>query len=86
MYGATASGIVQQTEMSTGMENSKEFVEFNFQMSYTGDENEPIKAHLDIPFEKNPSNQMIEEIKAQSIRDIDIYDQSTIYVAPMFMI
>lgn len=63
MYGATSSGIVQQIEMSTGMENSKEFVEFNFQVSYTGDENEPIKALLDIPVEKNPSAQIIEENK-----------------------
>jgi hypothetical protein len=30
LYGAAASGIVGQTEMTTGMENSKEFVEFNF--------------------------------------------------------
>lgn len=30
MYGASMNPIVQQTEMSTGMENSKEFVEFNF--------------------------------------------------------
>jgi hypothetical protein len=30
--------------MTTGMENSKEFVEFNFKVNFTGDDNEPLKA------------------------------------------
>ena len=64
MYGASANPIVGQNEMSTGMENSKEYIDFNFKVDYTGDENEPIKAQLDIPVEKNQSNQIIEETKA----------------------
>lgn len=56
--------------MTTGMENSKEFVEFNFKVNYTDDDNEPVKAQLDIPVEKK---QPSEENKA-STPDIDIYD------------
>jgi hypothetical protein len=44
LYGSSAGGIVNQTEMTTGMENSKEFVEFNFKVKYTDDENEPVQA------------------------------------------
>ena len=64
------------------MENSKEFVEFNFKVNFTGDDNEPLKAQLDIPFDKKESS---EETKAIT-PDIDIYDQTAIYVAPMYII
>lgn len=70
LYGASSSSsIVNQTEMTTGMENSKEFVEFNFKVNYTDDDNEPVKAQLDIPVAKQSS----EETKA-SAPEIDIYD------------
>ena len=42
LYGAAQSSIVNQTEMTTGMENSKEFVEFNFKLNFTDNENEPV--------------------------------------------
>lgn len=35
--------------MTTGPENSKEFVELNFQVKYTDDEEKPIQAAVDIP-------------------------------------
>lgn len=68
--------------MSTGMENSKEFVEFNFKLNFTDNDNEPVQAQLDIPVEKK---QTAEETKA-IIPDIDIYDQAAIYVAPMYIL
>lgn len=41
MYGTNACGIGNQ-QMTTGMENSKEFVNFNFKVAFTGDEANPV--------------------------------------------
>ena len=83
LYGASAASIVNQTEMTTGMENSKEFVEFNFKVKYTDDDNEPVQALLDIPVESKA--QIVEETKV-ALPEIDIYDQTAIFVAPMHIL
>ena len=83
LYGASAASIVNQTEMTTGMENSKEFIEFNFKVKYTDDDNEPVQALLDIPVESKA--QIVEETKV-ALPEIDIYDQTAIFVAPMHIL
>jgi hypothetical protein len=51
LYGddAVLNQLAAQSEMFAGAENSKEYIEFNFQVKYTDDENQPVKAELDIP-------------------------------------
>ena len=43
---------LEKMPMKGGPENSKEFVEFNFQVKYTDDEEKPVQAQLDIPIDK----------------------------------
>ena len=41
---ATEGAVIEKVPMKGGPENSKEFVEMNFQVRYTDDEEKPIKA------------------------------------------
>jgi hypothetical protein len=41
LYGASKSGITSE-HMTTGLENSKEFVNFNFKVTYTDDDQNPV--------------------------------------------
>lgn len=41
---------------------------------------------LDIPTEKSSAPLIIEESKTTSIPEINIYDEKTIYIAPMYIL
>ena len=60
--------------MKGGPENSKDYVEINFQVKYTDDEDKPVQAQLDIPVDKKMANTLAEEGKNDG-REIDIYDE-----------
>lgn len=67
--------------MSTGLENSKEFVNFYFKVNLTDDDVNPVQTVFEIPLEHKQ-----EETKSMSTQDIDIYNTSAIFVAPMFVL
>jgi hypothetical protein len=56
---------------------------FDFKRKYTDDENSPVQALLEIPVETKP--ELIEETKVH-LPEIDIYDQTAIFVAPMHVL
>ena len=60
--------------MKGGPENSKDYVEINFQVRYTDDEEKPVEAQLDIPVDKKLSNTLAEEGKTEGPA-INIYDE-----------
>lgn len=64
--------------MSTGMENSKEFVDFKFKVNFTGDDDKPIMTEVDLG-EKKEETKVI-------VPDIDIYEPSSVFVAPMYIL
>ena len=72
--------------MKSGPENSKEFVELNFQVKYTDDEDKPVAAQVDIPISQSTQ-------PAESSSDgplggkLDIYDEEqAVFIAPMFIV
>ena len=78
--------------MIGGPENSKEFVELQFKVSYTGDEDKPIQAQVDIPngqssAQKDAVAAASNSAKKQAAPKVDIYDeQNVIFVGPMFIV
>ena len=73
--------------MKSGPENSKEFVELNFQVKYDGeDEDKPIQAQVDIPNSQvsKPSQDNSSEANDPKV---NIYDEhSVVFIGPMFFI
>ena len=81
--------------MKSGPENSKEFVEMNFQVKYTGDEDKPVSAQVDIPLSQSstasPSTQAGKATENDNSNDgsaaVNIYDDTNvIFIGPMFII
>ena len=80
--------------MKSGPENSKEFVEMNFQVKYTGDEDKPVSAQVDIPMSgqssagASPAGQAVKATGNDSGSSaVNIYDDANvIFIGPMFII
>ena len=72
--------------MKSGPENSKEFVELNFQVKFTDDEDKPLQAQVDIP-QAAASNPAETNTNESNMPKVSIYDeQLVVFIGPMFMI
>ena len=72
--------------MKSGPENSKEFVELNFQVKFDGDEDKPVSAQVDIPMSQSPQANKVTENDSDSPK-VNIYDdENVVFIGPMFMI
>lgn len=99
-----AAGISQISSvtqpMKSGPENSKEFVELNFQVKFTDDEDKPVSAQVDIPNSQSntggsttssqagKATESSADLSSSSSKDaVSIYDEeNVIYIGPMFII
>ena len=73
--------------MKSGPENSKEFVEMNFQLKFTDDDEKPVQALVDIPMANSSTAAESSKEDDSRLPKIDIYDeQSAIYIGPMFIV
>ena len=77
--------------MKSGPENSKEFVEMNFQVKYTGDEDKPVSAQVDIPMSQSSAGQAGKATENDNSNGgssaVNIYDDANvIFIGPMFII